>query len=187
MKIYTRTGDGGETGLYGGERVSKSSLRVDAYGTVDEASSFIGLARSHLADQDLSNVLANLQSLLFELGADLATPLTARQREMLTPIGPEDVAWIEGLIDGYEAELAPLKSFILPGGTPAGAALHVARTVLRRAERQAVALREAEPVNEQALVLLNRLSDLLFSMARLVGSRSGVSETQWQPRQSYGS
>ncbi len=182
MKIYTRTGDDGETGLYGGERIGKSSLRVRAYGSVDEASSFIGLARSHVADQDLNRTLASLQSLLFELGADLATPHTARQREKLSPIRAEDVAWVESLIDELDAELEPLTSFILPGGIPGGAALHVARTVMRRAERDAVALQAEETINPEVVKFLNRVSDLLFNMARVANTRGGVSETRWEAR-----
>lgn len=182
MKIYTRTGDSGETGLYGGERTSKASLRVSAYGSVDEASTFIGFARAQLNDSDMDRELAQLQSLLFELGADLATPMLARQRQKLAPITSEDVNRAEQLIDTLETELEPLTAFILPGGDPAAAALHVARSVIRRAERDAVALMEQEPVNPEAVRLLNRASDLLFVMARVVNSRNGVFENRWQAR-----
>ncbi len=182
MKIYTRTGDSGETGLYGGERTSKAGLRVSAYGSVDEASTFIGFARALLNDSDLDRELARLQSLLFELGADLATPMTARQREKLAPVTAEDVTRAEELIDTLEAELEPLTAFILPGGDPAAAALHVARSVIRRAERDAVALTEHEEVNPEAVRFLNRFSDLLFVMARVVNSRNGVFENRWQAR-----
>lgn len=183
MKIYTRTGDSGQTGLYGGERVSKSALRVTAYGSVDEASSFIGLARAGLMDRELDQKLAQVQSLLFELGADLATPHTARQRDRLQPITAEDVTWVEQLIDSLDQELEPLTAFILPGGDPAAAALHVARSVVRRAEREAVALMEQETVNPETVRFLNRVSDLLFNAARLVNTRTGVSEHRWQARQ----
>ena len=175
MKIYTRTGDTGETGLYGGERVPKSSLRVEAYGNVDEASTFLGLARASIMDRDLDRILEQLQSVLFELGADLATPHNARQREKLAPITEDDVTWVEGVID-------PLTSFVLPGGDPAAAALHVARSVTRRAERSAVALMDAETINPDTVKFLNRMSDLLFSLARVVNTRTGVSENLWKAR-----
>lgn len=186
MKIYTRTGDEGETGLYGGERVAKSSLRVEAYGNVDEASSFLGLARSQIMDRDLDRLLEQLQSILFELGADLATPHTARQREKISPITAADVSWIEELIDGLDGELEPLTSFVLPGGDPAAAALHVARSVMRRAERSAVALMDAETINPDTVKFLNRASDLLFNLARVVNTRTGVSEHLWQARSRRG-
>lgn len=182
MKIYTRTGDAGETGLYGSERVSKSSLRVNAYGSVDEASSIIGLARSTLMDRELDQQLETLQSILFELGADLATLHTARQREKLSPIDQEDINWAEERIDDLDSELEPLTAFVLPGGDPAAAALHVARTVVRRAEREAVALMQAETINPDTVKFLNRVSDLLFNMARVVNSRTGVSENRWRAR-----
>lgn len=182
MKIYTRTGDTGETGLYGGERVPKSSLRVEAYGNVDEASTFLGLARASIMDRDLDRILEQLQSVLFELGADLATPHTARQREKLAPITEEDITWVEGVIDELESELEPLTSFVLPGGDPAAAALHVARSVTRRAERSAVALMDAETINPDTVKFLNRMSDLLFSLARVVNTRTGVSEHLWKAR-----
>lgn len=182
MKIYTRTGDSGETGLYGGERTPKSSLRVEAYGNVDEASSFLGLARASIMDRDLDKTLEQLQSILFELGADLSTPHTARQREKISPITEHDINWIEELIDNLDSELEPLTSFVLPGGDPAAAALHVARSVIRRAERSAVALMEAETINPDTVKFLNRVSDLLFNLARVVNTRTGVSEYRWQAR-----
>lgn len=184
MKIYTRTGDRGETGLYGGERVSKASPRVAACGTVDEASSFLGLARSLLGpeQEETGALLGQLQSLLFELGADLATPHTARQRERISPITAADVLRLEELIDTHDARLEPLTAFILPGGHPAAAALHAARSVVRRAERLAVELEGQETVNSDAVVFLNRLSDLLFVLARTVNSHAGVSDPVWEPR-----
>ena len=186
MKIYTKTGDGGETGLYGGQRTSKAGLRISACGTVDEASSFLGLARAQLADTQLNALAARLQSLLFELGADLATPLSARQRGRLAPITAADVDWLEARIDEIEAELVPLTSFILPGGDAAGATLHVARSVVRRAERLAVGLLLEDEINKETVRFLNRLSDLLFCMARLANSRGGVSETRWMAREAGG-
>ena len=180
MKLYTKTGDKGETGLYGGERVSKAALRVAAYGAVDEANAVIGLARAQLGDSALDEVLASVQHGLFDLGADLATPLASRYRRNVTPLEDEDVHALERLIDRFDAELEPLAAFILPGGHPAGAALHLARTVVRRAEREVVALAQREAVNEAALVYLNRLSDLLFVLARVVNARAGEPEAQWR-------
>jgi cob(I)alamin adenosyltransferase len=180
MKLYTKTGDKGETGLYGGERVSKAAQRVAAYGAVDEANAAVGLARAHLDDASLDSVLAAVQHGLFDLGADLATPLASRYRQNITPLDDEDIGLLERFIDRFDAELEPLRAFILPSGHPAGAALHLARTVVRRAEREAVALAEREAVNEAALVYLNRLSDLLFVLARIVNARAGVPEAQWR-------
>lgn len=178
MKIYTRTGDKGETGLYGGERVSKNDLRVRAYGTVDEANSSIGLARSLMREPDLDEALAEIQNALFDVGADLATPSGARQREQLVPVGGEDVAWLEEVIDHFSAELEALSSFILPGGDAAGAALHLARAVVRRAEREVIELGEQVVVAAELRSYLNRLSDLLFTLARVANMRAGISETR---------
>ncbi len=182
MKIYTRTGDTGETGLYGGSRVSKSDLRVSAYGTVDEANCLLGVARSELADSEVSGVLDQIQNTLFELGADLATPLDARQRDQISQITDADATALEELIDRYEEELEPLRSFILPGGSPPAAMLHLARATVRRAERDTVLLKATEPVNPATITYLNRLSDLLFVLARLTNMRSGVSEVRWRSR-----
>ena len=179
MKIYTKTGDKGETGLYGGERVAKDALRVSAYGTVDEANAAIGMARSSFTDVAINNVLAALQNALFGVGADLATPSDSKYRANLSPIDERDVARLEALIDTYEAELEPLKAFILPGGDTGAAALHLARATVRRAERETVALARVEAVNDQVIVYLNRLSDLLFVLARLMNKRMSVRESQW--------
>ncbi|ARA92877.1 MAG: cob(I)yrinic acid a,c-diamide adenosyltransferase [Bacteroidetes bacterium] len=183
MKIYTRTGDTGSTALFGGGRVSKDHPRIRAYGTVDEANSVLGLARSHLQAQpgaDLAEpILGRLQEELFVLGADLATPLDAGPT--VPRIDPRHVLRLEEDIDRLEADLPPLKHFILPGGTPAAATLHVARTVCRRAERHVVEAMADEPLNEQGLIYLNRLSDLLFVLARWVNRRAGVSESTWAP------
>ncbi len=171
-KVYTKTGDGGETSLVGGKRVSKASLRVDAYGDVDELNSFIGLARAYLKDTEIDEVLSLIQNDLFTLGADLASPT-----EIQVPrITAEFLATLEGLSDKFLEELEPLKEFILPGGGEAGAALHLARTVARRSERKVVALASVEDVNPQAIIYLNRLSDLLFILARLVNKRAKVPE-----------
>jgi cob(I)alamin adenosyltransferase len=177
MKIYTKTGDKGETGLYGGERVAKDSLRVSAYGTVDEANSAIGMARAHLQDEEMDKDLAHLQNALFDVGADLATPNESKYRKNVSPIDEQDVRYLEGLIDHYDN--TPLTNFILPGGHPSSAALHLARTVARRAEREVIALKREEQINEHVAVFLNRLSDLLFVLARAVNARAGISEVKW--------
>lgn len=180
MKIYTKTGDAGTTALYGGERVAKDALRVAAYGTVDEANAAIGVARAQLGDIQLDKELAGIQNTLFDVGADLATPEESRYRKNLMPIDEADVAVVEKLIDKHDAELAPLKNFILPGGNQAAAALQLARAVVRRAEREVVQLAQHEAVNPQVTIYLNRLSDLLFVLARVANMKSGVSETRWQ-------
>ncbi len=179
MRIYTRSGDEGTTALFGGERVSKTSARVRAYGSVDEANAQLGVARAAGVDADLEELLRELQNALFDVGADLATPQGAAARTHLTPIDAADARRLETRIDRLDAELAPLRRFVLPGGSAAAAALHVARTVVRRAERDTVALAEAEPVNPHVAVFLNRLSDLLFVAARVVNLRAGVSEDPW--------
>lgn len=186
MKIYTKTGDSGETGLWGGLRVGKDSARVQAYGTVDECNAAIGVARAALAASpataELDTLLARIQDQLFVVGADLATPGEAAN---IPRIGPAEVATLEQTIDSLEAELAPLKQFILPGGAPGAAQLHLARTVCRRAERCVVALAREEPVGEQVGVYLNRLSDCLFVLARAANARAGVPDVPWNsPRQS---
>jgi cob(I)alamin adenosyltransferase len=182
-KIYTKTGDDGTTGLVRGPRRSKADLRVECFGTVDEANSFIGMARLHTGSMPkLDRLLARVQNDLFDLGSDLATPgadpagappslrITAQQTE-----------WIEEQIDHYNEGLKPLTSFVLPGGTPLAIALHLGRTVTRRAERLVVELIAAEPdVNNAVLVYLNRLSDLLFVMAR-VANANGESDVLWTP------
>jgi cob(I)alamin adenosyltransferase len=180
MKVYTRTGDDGTTGLYGGSRTSKDAPRVAAYGSVDEANAAIGLARANLVDADIDRVLASIQRTLFDVGADLATPADAPQRDRLSLIDDEDVAALEAAIDRFDDELEPLRQFIIPGGHAASAALHLARAVVRRAEREVVALARVEDVNEVVGRYLNRLSDLLFVMARSVNARNGVSETRWR-------
>lgn len=179
MKIYTRSGDAGTTALFGGERVSKTSARVRAYGSVDEANAQLGVARAALRDDELDALLRDLQNALFDVGADLATPEGTPARDRLVPIDAAEGERLEGWIDRLDAELPPLRRFVLPGGHPAAAALHVARTVARRAEREVVALAGDEPVNPQVGVFLNRLSDLLFVAARVVNARAGVPEAPW--------
>ncbi len=180
MKVYTRRGDRGETDLFGGARVSKSALRVEAYGEVDELNACVGLAAAQTSHSDLLALLQRVQHTLFDVGACLATPDAARRKKsQMSPATPEDVEQLEASIDGFEQELSPLRNFVLPGGTPTGAALHVARTVCRRAERRCVALAGEEEVDESNLRFLNRLSDLLFVMARLENARAGVPDVEW--------
>jgi cob(I)alamin adenosyltransferase len=181
-RIYTRTGDKGETGLVGGARVSKDSLRVDAYGSVDELNSVLGVVRAFLNDKELDELLAGLQRDLFVVGADLASTPEAQQRS-LPRISKEGIVEMERAIDRFETELAPLKAFILPGGGVAGSLLHNARTVSRRAERRIVTLSKREPINEQMVPYMNRLSDLLFVLARVANRRENKAETEWHPKQ----
>lgn len=176
MKIYTRTGDKGETGLFGGERVSKDALRVQAYGGVDELNAVLGVARTFALDPDLDAAVERIQNELFVLGADLATPGEAKY---IPRMDEAPVTRMEQEIDQFEHELEPLKNFILPGGTPAAAYLHLARTVCRRAERGVVTLHNQEPINQAALHYLNRLSDWLFTLARLANARRGISDVPW--------
>jgi cob(I)alamin adenosyltransferase len=185
-KIYTKTGDAGTTGLGTGQRVRKDNQRIAAYGTVDETNAAIGMARIHLAGhQGLDAKLARIQNDLFDLGADLCVPDTG-EKPAFEPlrVTADQVQRLEDEIDEMNAELKPLKSFVLPGGSPASAALHVARTVSRRAEREMVALNaiEGEPVGEAALKYVNRLSDFLFVAGRYVNDR-GKSDVLWVPGQ----
>jgi cob(I)alamin adenosyltransferase len=179
MKIYTKTGDSGQTSLFDNSRVSKADERVDAYGEVDELNACLGAARTAGLDAPLASAIDVIQRELFAVGARLADP-SARIAARVTKaaVGDTDVARLEQLIDGLEAELPPLRRFILPGGSPAGAWLHLARTVCRRAERRVVAL-GSDAVDPILIVYLNRLSDLLFVMARAANQRAGVAETEW--------
>lgn len=179
MKIYTKTGDDGTTGLFGGRRVRKDDLRVEAYGAVDEANAAIGVARGVGLDADLDKLLGDVQHELFDVGADLATPADAAARSHLEPVTDADVAALEAAIDRFEAEVEPLRQFILPAGHAGSAAMHVARAVVRRAERCTVALAAVEPVDAPVSRYLNRLSDLLFVLARVVNARNGVSEARF--------
>ena len=177
VKIYTRTGDGGETGLVGGVRISKDSLRVQAYGEVDELNSVLGIVRSFLVDSELDKLLRDLQRDLFVVGADLAAPIGVRTNA--PRITGERIAELERAIDGLEEELPRLQVFVLPSGTQSGAFLHFARTVARRAERTIITLRGKETINEQIIPYMNRLSDLLFVMARVTNHRNRVDELHW--------
>jgi len=181
MKIYTRTGDQGETGLFGGGRVPKDSARVDAYGDVDELNSVIGLARSIESMPPIDELLVPMQRDLFGLGALLATPDVEKMQHQLEKARIDDdrILQLERAIDQGEAELESLRAFILPGGSPKSAALHVARTVCRRAERKVVALSHGVDIPPIVLTYLNRLSDLLFVLARVANARAGVAEVTW--------
>ena len=180
MKIYTKTGDLGDTGLFGGPRVRKDAPRIEAYGTVDELNSVLGLARAAGLDRDLDALVGQIQNELFALGAQLATPDPAAHNTAL--VGPREIAALEQAIDRLELGLEPLKQFILPGGTSAAAQLHFARTVCRRAERRLVTLKDQspEPIAGDLVVYLNRLSDLLFVMARSVNRAAGQADVPWQ-------
>ena len=185
-KIYTRSGDNGTTGLVAGPRRKKSDLRVESYGEVDEANSCIGLVRQHLAAHpDLDKMLVRIQNDLFDLGADLATPETGKKLDYEPlRIAQSQVDRLEREIDRLNADLEPLRSFVLPGGMPAAAALHLARTVARRAERRIVALQgsEGEAVSAAAVAYINRLSDFLFVAARWVNDK-GRTDILWVPGQ----
>jgi cob(I)alamin adenosyltransferase len=176
-RIYTRAGDAGETSLGDGSRVAKTDLRIEAYGTVDELNSVIGFALAGELPAEFRPWLEQVQNDLFDLGADLSVPLED-ERERLR-VAPGQVEWLEEVCDRVNEELEPLKSFVLPGGTEAAARLHVARAVCRRAERRSVALAEAHDVNPAALAYLNRLSDLLFILAR--AANAGSQEPLWRP------
>ena len=178
-RIYTGGGDKGETSLGNGNRVPKHDPRVAAYGTVDEANACIGLARLH-CEGEADEILARVQNDLFDLGADLCRPETAKAKTPALRIAAGQVARLEAEIDRINASLAPLDSFVLPGGTPGAAYLHLARTVTRRAEREATALGTREAVNAEALRYLNRLSDLLFVLARQV-NEGGAKDVLWTP------
>lgn len=214
MKLYTRRGDGGETGLFAPGRVRKDALRVEAYGALDELNAVLGAAAAQCRGDsrhaeveaeaasagaeesvreeavqrgaklaELAELCQRLQGEIFDLGSYLAAPgAEQRAKGGISEPREEDIAALERHIDGFEAELPPLRRFILPGGTQSAAALHLARTVCRRAERRCVSLHSAEPLHPAALGYLNRLSDLLFAMARAANRRSGVADREWTPR-----
>jgi cob(I)alamin adenosyltransferase len=181
VKIYTKTGDQGTTGLFGGGRVSKSHRRVAAYGDIDELNAVLGLARTTPPADLHAELLESVQRDLFSIGGWLATPEPERVAAALAKarLGPDQVARFEATIDACDRELARLTAFILPGGTPKAAALHLARTVCRRAERSVVGLAEEATLPAEILVYLNRLSDLLFTLARLANHRAGVADPTW--------
>jgi len=183
MKIYTKTGDDGSTKLFGGKNVSKDDIRVHCYGTIDELNSFIGFTRDQILDVRCRTNLLNIQILLFDIGAHLATE--SEKAGINNQLPALDVAEIENLereIDKIQSQLPELKHFILPGGHPAASACHLARSVCRRAERAVVTLAREEEIHEVIIPFLNRLSDYLFVLARYVGRELGVNEIKWEPR-----
>jgi cob(I)alamin adenosyltransferase len=184
-KLYTRSGDDGTTGLFSGARVSKNHPRIDAYGTVDEFNAVLGLCISGTSAKDetavIGTILRQVQSRMFDIGADLATPEGASNEAKIVRIGDSHVGEIEGWIDQIDGRNEPLRNFVMPGGSELAARLHLARTICRRAERLIVALAHTEPVGEPLLQYINRVSDLLFAMARLSNKLSGVEDTPWIP------
>ena len=185
MNLYTRTGDDGTTGLFGGDRVGKDHPRVAAYGSVDELNASVGLAAAGCDESspfgsDLLDVFCQLQSRLFDIGADLAAPLGSKHEDKITRISAEDVKQAEAWIDEFDAPNEPMKSFVLPGGSELAARLHLARVVCRRAEREVVALARVGPVNEHLRIYLNRISDLLFALARRANKEAGVKDVPWK-------
>lgn len=179
MKIYTKTGDKGETGLFGGKRISKDDRRIEAYGTVDELNSIIGVARSFTESDKIDEILRKIQDWLFVLGTDLATPAEIKSNAAKR-ISAEDGTALEKIIDEIEMQLTPLKTFILPGGSKNASLLHHARTVCRRAERRVVSIRKE--TSENTTIFLNRLSDLLFVLARYANKLSSIDDVPWNPK-----
>ena len=186
MKIYTKTGDKGETSLYGGTRVSKAAARVESYGTLDELNAFIGLAKAEISDEKVLNQLQKIQFDLFTVGSEAATPtdkliLANGKNRLDLMISEEEISELEHWMDDLDAELEPLQFFILPSGGKAAASVHVCRTVCRRAERAMVFLNETEEVRPELIKYLNRLSDYLFILARYISKISGEKEEYWNP------
>ncbi|HEY5146315.1 MAG TPA: cob(I)yrinic acid a,c-diamide adenosyltransferase [Polyangiaceae bacterium] len=181
MKLYTKTGDDGTTGLFGGGRVRKASARVEAYGTVDETNAVIGIARATKLAPEIDAVLERVQEDLFTLGAELACVPGRESKLSMALLGEGDIQRLETAIDEADAACEPLKTFVLPGGSAQAAALHLARTVCRRAERATLAIDDG-PIRREVLVYLNRLSDLLFALARRANVLSSVSDVPWNPR-----
>jgi cob(I)alamin adenosyltransferase len=181
MKIYTKTGDDGTTSLFSGGRVLKTNLRVESYGTIDELNSVLGVVRASQPSPRADALLGQVQRQLFNLGADLATPLDAKA-DWVVRMDAETVVWVESQIDALTVDLPPLKNFILPGGAPAAAHIQVARTICRRAERVVVELQTHERVGEQVIHYLNRLSDFLFTLARWENLQAGIPEDTWVSR-----
>jgi cob(I)alamin adenosyltransferase len=182
VKIYTKTGDRGETGLFGGPRVKKSDPRVEAYGEVDELNASVGAVRAVVEDPEIELQLAKIQEELFCVGAELATPHGAKARSAIPPVDASWAVRLEGAIDAWTAELPALSKFVLPGGTRTAAALHLARTICRRAERRVVSLAGEAEVEPAVLAYLNRLSDFLFVAARIANHRAKKEEPLWDPK-----
>ncbi len=181
MKIYTKTGDDGTTGLFGGGRVKKASTRVEAYGTVDELNATLGLARATRLDPFADGVLAQAQVDLFTLGAELACVPGKEEKLSMSLVDADDAGRLERAIDDAEKELPPLRTFVLPGGSPQASALHLARTVCRRAERAVLSIDDT-PARNDIVIYLNRLSDLLFTLARHANLKAGIEDVPWAPR-----
>jgi cob(I)alamin adenosyltransferase len=179
MKIYTKTGDDGTTGLQGGKRVSKSNERIKAYGSVDEINSILGIILSHNIDEDIRKLLIRIQSELFILGSDLSNPNLNDKKNRITSNMIKD---LEDKIDEFEKELSPLSNFILPGGSHTCSLTHFARTISRRAELNVVSLSEKEKINKECQIYLNRLSDILFVVARILNKRSGTLDIIWDSK-----
>jgi len=178
LKIYTKTGDDGTTGLQGGKRISKSCNRISAYGSVDEINSILGIVLSHNIDKDLLQLLTKIQNDLFVAGSDLSKPDLSDESNRITNVMIE---FLEAKIDEFEKELEPLTNFILPGGNHAASLIHYARTITRRAEIQVVTLSKDEKINDYCIKYLNRLSDLLFVLGRLVNKRNKIPDIIWKP------
>ena len=180
MKIYTKTGDSGETGLFGGERVSKNTIRIEAYGTIDELNAFIGLTIIEVSDKSVKDLLQIIQNWLFSIGADLATPDNEKTKKLnVFRTSEEYYKYIEKEIDKYESKLDELRNFILPGGTKGAALLHICRTITRRAERMVVALNSTVKIGNNIIIFLNRLSDLFFVLARFDNAVTGTPDVIW--------
>ncbi len=181
MKIYTKTGDNGETGLFGGERVSKDSLRIEAYGTVDELNSFIGLALTEVKSKEIIKLLKSIQHTLFVIGSDLAAPDNEKNKKFnIQRVDEESYKKLEEAIDIFNDKLDELKNFILPGGSKGAALLHAARTICRRAERRVVALQNGVTIGKNIVIFINRLSDLLFILARFENKCAGIPDIKWE-------
>lgn len=180
MKIYTKRGDQGTTSLFGGTSIEKNHIRLHAYGTVDELNSVLGMSLANKMSDKGKLIVTDIQTQLFILGADLATPKTKKTK--INRVGTEEIELLERWIDELEQDLPPLTSFILPGGVQSGAFLHLARTVCRRAERYGVELKKTDSVSGEAIIYLNRLSDLLFVLARFENKKAGVEEIKWLPK-----
>jgi cob(I)alamin adenosyltransferase len=179
MKIYTKTGDKGDTSLFGGQRVPKDAMRIEAYGTVDELNSVLGIVLAENTSDRIAEILTSIQNHLFILGADLATPRSSDSKS-IKRVQAKDAHALEKVIDALELCLKPLRSFVLPGGSPVAARIHFARTICRRAERAVVRLSRNEDIGESITIYLNRLSDLLFVLARYANHVAGVQETKWK-------
>jgi cob(I)alamin adenosyltransferase len=183
MKIYTRGGDKGETGLFGGERVSKDSLRIEAYGTIDELNSFIGLTLTEVKDAEIKKLLEEIQNVLFTAGSDLAAPDNeANKKHNIPRITEVHYQEIEKEIDRFDSELEEIRNFILPGGSKSAALLHICRTICRRAERRVVSLNNTVNIGNDIIIFLNRLSDLFFVLARCENKAAGIPDIKWNAK-----